>query len=214
MKQKQKGFAVIEVAIVLVVLAAVLSIGLYVFKHHKAPKSTALSAVNSSSLEPKTSSPSQSKQSSPQPTVSTLQPAPSGAVPTHSALSTHTSSSPTPQATQVKGTVTGTFVQQENSTWPSAQTTIYIGVSADNVKNVSKVEWYLNSFSGTLLHSTTASSANDQNDNGGLYQFDWDVSGLSPGTYRVVARVYDSSGNYQIVTNNLGQPYLDTIVKM
>lgn len=108
------------------------------------------------------------------------------------------------------GTASGKFVQPEGSKWPATQTTIYIGVSVDGNDNASRVEWYLNDFSASPLYSQSSGLSSSSNT---LYQFDWNVSNLKPGTYRIVAKVFDKKGNFQIVTNNIGAPYLDTTVK-
>ncbi|RTK95164.1 hypothetical protein EKI60_01770 [Candidatus Saccharibacteria bacterium] len=109
--------------------------------------------------------------------------------------------------TQVEtlGTVAGTFVQQNDITWPRGQREIYIGLNAGNGMDVSKVEWYINSLEAdALAHSVTRPAA------GNLYQFNWNVQGLASGKYRVQVKVYDTNGNYQLVKNNNGNTYLDT----
>lgn len=113
--------------------------------------------------------------------------------------------------TQVEtpGTVSGTFVQRNDSTWPAGQREIYIGLNAGNSSgtDVSKVEWYVNDIKPeTLLHSVTRASV------GNLFQFNWNIQSLSAGKYRVQVKVYDSEGHYQLAKNNNGDPYLDTTI--
>lgn len=105
------------------------------------------------------------------------------------------------------GTVSGAFVQRNESTWPQGQREIYIGLNAGNANgsDVSKVEWYVNGLGpNALAHSVTRPGV------GNLFQYNWNVQGLPSGKYRVQVKVYDTEGNYQFVKNNNGDTYLDT----
>jgi len=105
------------------------------------------------------------------------------------------------------GLVSGTFVQPENSAWPKTQSTGYIGVNVSDVTKVDKVVWYLgNTQPQSLKYTENNPSVGD------LFQYDWNLKGLTAGKYHWIALVYDDSGNYQLVKNSAGNPYDDMTV--
>ena len=113
------------------------------------------------------------------------------------------------------GSVSGTFVQQNNVSWPSSQNEAYIGVSIDNLSQVSKVEWYVGSFAPTNLIATrTGGGVKNLTGPGGLMQHNWPLNNISAGTYRILVKVYDASGAYQIAKNSEGGLYIDMNVKL
>lgn len=118
------------------------------------------------------------------------------------------------ESTNDNGTVSGTFVQQNNVSWPGSQSEAYVGVSVDNLSKISKVEWYLGSFSPeNMLASQAGGGVKNLNDAGGLVQYNWPISQVPSGTYRILARVYDSAGNYQVVKNSQGGLFVDMKIK-
>lgn len=105
----------------------------------------------------------------------------------------------------VPGTIAGQFSQSPESTWPSGQTIAYIGVSTPNGSKVSKVEWYLGEGSQELKHTLKTGPSS-------LYQYNWPISSLPNGKYHWTARVYDESGNYQLVKARDGNDYINMYV--
>ncbi len=108
----------------------------------------------------------------------------------------------------VQGKVSGRFTQNHMTTWVPTQGTAYVGLNISQIDAASKVEWYLNNTSATSLKFTQTKAYA-----GTLYQYDWLLASYPAGTYRWFAKAYDKSGNYQLVTNNLGYPFVDMVVQ-
>jgi len=117
--------------------------------------------------------------------------------------SPHTSTSPIPTPPPATGTIAASFIQQDGSEW--RQSEAYIGVSVSDWQNASKVEWYEGTDNPTLKFTDTQHTQN-------LFQYNWPIKFVPKGKYHWTARVYDTAGNFQYVTNNHNQPYVDMIV--
>lgn len=106
------------------------------------------------------------------------------------------------------GTVGGKFVQKQNTSWLNKQTVAYIGLNVSDASKVSKVEWYLGKVDKANLKYTAHKPSA-----GTLFQYDWPIADVAKGSYRWRAVVYDTNGLTRLVKNNLGDYYVDMLVK-
>lgn len=104
--------------------------------------------------------------------------------------------------------LTATFVNLNNTNpIPTSQSPLELGLNMSAPSQVSKVEWYLGSMDKKDLKFTDKGRGESL-----YYPYKWDISKLSTGKYKWMARVYDNDGKPIVAKSKDNKAFLEVSI--